>query len=246
MMAIPSVDVVVLTWNDGDLLQEAVSSVLASDGVDARVVVVDNASDEVVRLASNPRVRLLRNETNLGVARGRNQGAEVGDSPFVAFLDSDAVLLPDTLAALASPMLRDDLVGVTVPVFVDQHPTASAGRAPTLRVKAARAFGRRSDYEALDPPTGETWSVDFGIGACQLIRRATFEQVRGLDESIHFGPEDLDFCLRVKDLGQSVVQVGSARCIHPPRRRFRAPLTRRGLKHGRAVLRYYWRRSRLT
>ena len=44
-MSGPEVDVVILTWNDGPLLDAAVDSALVSQGVDVRVFVVDNGSD---------------------------------------------------------------------------------------------------------------------------------------------------------------------------------------------------------
>jgi N-acetylglucosaminyl-diphospho-decaprenol L-rhamnosyltransferase len=85
---------------------------------------------------------------------------------------------------------------------------------------------------------GEWWTVDFAIGACQLFRREAFEVVGGLDESADFGPEDVDFCLRLGRVGWSTVQVRGAGCDHPPRRAFRGLATRRGLRHSLAVLRH--------
>ncbi|MEJ5256495.1 MAG: glycosyltransferase family 2 protein [Acidimicrobiales bacterium] len=241
-----TIDVVILTWNDGPLLETAVASALTSEDVDVRVWVIDNASEPPAAVRDDPRVVLVRNPENRGVAPGRNQGAKLGGAPFLAFLDSDAQLLPETLWNLLVPMLDDTSVGVTVPVFVGQEPTASAGRAPSLWLKLQRALNRRSDYEALCPPGSGVWEVDFGIGACQLIRRVAFDQVGGLDEAIRFGPEDVDFCLRVKERGWRVLQVADARCVHPARRRFRGLLTRKGLRHGWTVARFYWRhRSRI-
>ena len=39
------VDVIVLTWNDGELLHDAVESAAGQRGVDPVVLVVDNASE---------------------------------------------------------------------------------------------------------------------------------------------------------------------------------------------------------
>lgn len=244
MPAPPVVDVVVLTWNDGELLDRAVASALASEGVDVRVVVVDNGSEPPAVVVDHPSVRLVRNEANRGVAPARNQGARVGSAPLLCFLDSDAELAPDSLARLAAA-LDDPSVGVAVPVFADQPPEASAGRAPTLRVKASRALGRRATYVGVPRrPDDPQWDVDFGIGACQLIRRSSFDAVGGLDDSIFYGPEDVDFCLRVGDAGQRIVQVAGTAVLHPPRRAFRRPLTARGLAHAVTIGRYWWRHRR--
>jgi GT2 family glycosyltransferase len=171
------------------------------------VWVIDNGSEPPARVVADPRVRLYRNPKNLGVAAGRNQGVRVGQAPFVCLLDSDASLHPNTLALLAGALDDDSELGVVGPVFDD--PSVAAG----------------------DPPVGGRRSVPFVSGACQVLRRDTYYFVGGFDEWYFFGPEDVDFCLRVREAGLRVEQVTSARCEHVPR----GP-KRRGLKgHGVGV-----------
>ncbi len=235
----PSIDVVILTWNDGALLDAAVASALSSAGVDVRVIVVDNGSDEPVASPIDPRVLVIRNDANRGVAPARNQGARLGTSPLLCFLDSDARLDPSALGLMAAHMHAQPDVALVAPVFAHQRAEASAGRRPTLARKCARALGCTTRYRRSRRAGRQTvWDVDFAIGACQLIRRDAFEKVGGLDDSIFYGPEDVDFCLRLLHAGWRVVQTSDASCVHPPRRRNRALFTRRGLAHARAVLRH--------
>ena len=240
------IDVVILTWNDGHLLDAAIQSTLASRGVDVRLVVIDNGSFPLATIPADPRVTLVRNEENCGVAPARNQGVACGNAELVCLLDSDATLGPDSLATLAEAF-EDPKVAVAVPVFSGQAPNATAGRAPTASVKLARALGRRDDYEPSEPvnPSG-IWEVDFGIGACQMFRRSAFQEVGGLDDSIFYGPEDVDFCLRTRDAGYRVVQVAGAEVTHPPRRANRKAFTRAGLQHGYQVSRHLVRRRLVT
>ena len=237
---IARVDVVILTWNDGELLERAVDSALASEDVDVRVIVVDNGSDPLAVVPCERGLTLVRNPVNIGVAPGRNQGAALATAPYVCFLDSDARLLPGTLARLVEAMEGSPEVALAAPVFNGQRPEASAGRAPSLRVKALRVLGLRDIYQPV-PHSGPSWDVDFAIGACQLVRRQQFVDVGGFDESYFYGPEDVDLCLRLREVGWRVVQVGPAGCDHPPRRRNRGLLTRRGLSHVLAVARHLWR-----
>jgi len=236
------VDVIILTWNDGAMLDAAVASALAQRDVDVRVIVFDNGSTPPATVIDDPRVRLIRSEKNLGVGSGRNAAARTGDAPFVCFLDSDARLHPDALGELIAPMVGNDRVALTAPVFTGQAPEASAGLAPTLADKLRRAMNRTDLYRAAPGQgTSDWWRVDFAIGACQVFRREAFDAVGGLDESAAFGPEDVDFCLRLSRAGWDVVQVGRARCDHPPRRAFRGLLTQRGARHAWAVVRHLWR-----
>lgn len=236
----PRVDVVVLSWNDGPMVDIAVDSALASDGVDVQVLVIDNGSQPALHAGSHDaRVRTIRNDDNRGVAGGRNQGVRATDAPIVCFLDSDARLHPSCLRTLVGGL--EGSVAVAVPVFTGQQPQESAGRIPTLLRKLLRLCNLRSDYAGVAPSNAAVWDVDFGIGACQVFRRSAFDAVGGLDESYLFGPEDVDFCLQVRKAGWRIVQIRAARCDHPARRRNRGLFTRRGIAHGAAVVRHLWR-----
>ena len=50
--------------------------------------------------------------------------------------------------------------------------------------------------------------------ACLLVRRDAFEAVGGFDEGYHYGTEDVDLCLRLRELGESVVYEGGAALWH--------------------------------
>jgi N-acetylglucosaminyl-diphospho-decaprenol L-rhamnosyltransferase len=232
------VTVVILTWNDQALMDRAVASVLDSRGVRPEIVVVDNGSQPPASVPAG--VRLIRNPTNVGVSRARNQGVAATTADFVCFLDSDAVLEPTTLRRLVDPLLADASVGVTAPVFRGQPPEASAGTAPGLGRKLARGVGLTDRYRS----TRSRWlghrEVDFAIGACQVIRRSAFVAVGGLDETYFYGPEDVDLCLRLRTKGWRVLQVEDAICEHRARRRHRRLLTPAGFRHTIAVGRYLW------
>lgn len=230
----------ILTWNDGPLLDIAIASTLASEGVAVTITVVDNGSAPPAVVPADPRITLVRNEMNRGV-RARNQGVAVGAAPIAVFVDSDVRVLPDTLARLTAAVEAAPDIALAAPVFVDQAPEASAGAAPGLGRKLARVAGLTSLYGSTRQETDTVWDVDFSITACVVFRRAAFDAVGGLDERYFYGPEDLDLCLRLKSAGWRVVQVGDARCIHPPRRRNRGLFSRRGMRHGFAVLRHLWR-----
>ena len=183
------VDVVILTWNDGELLSKAIDSALASTDVLVNVIVVDNGSEPPAVVPAG--VSLLRNEQNVGVASGRNQGISHGSAPLVLLLDSDAELLPHALAQLVDEQERTD-AGVVVPTFVDQDPTASAGVAPGLVRKAKRVLGMTASYAPHANTSEPSWPVEFGIGACQLFPRDVWSEVGGIDESFFYVPEDVD------------------------------------------------------
>ena len=237
-----SLDVIVLTWNDQADMCRAATSALDSSRVDAHVRVIDNGSEPPAEVPEG--CELVRSERNLGVGGGRNLGASASNSDLLCFLDSDAILEPDCLSRLAEAMSEG--VAVTAPVFVGQDPAVSAGTRPTVRRKLWRAVGATDRYRrrVASPDPDGCWDVDFVIGACLMVRTDVFRELGGFDDRDLFGPEDLEFCDRVRGAGWRVRQVAAARCHHEARRGHRRILSRRGLRHGLAVMRYYAGRER--
>jgi GT2 family glycosyltransferase len=235
-----ALDVVTLTWNDGDRLFKSLDSTLSSEGVAVRITVVDNGSEPPAAVPDDPRIRLIRNATNRGV-RARNQGVDPEGSEYVAFVDSDACVHADTLLRLVEALEKNPDAALAAPVFDGQSPEESAGCAPTLGRKIARLLGMTRAYESIRDPQTPAWDVDFAISATWVFRRDVFTALGGLDETYFYGPEDLDFCLRVRLAGWRIIQVAAARCDHPPRRRFRQPFSIAGARHSLAVARHLWR-----
>ncbi|OQX81755.1 MAG: hypothetical protein B6D56_01385 [Candidatus Omnitrophica bacterium 4484_70.1] len=56
--------------------------------------------------------------------------------------------------------------------------------------------------------------VDWLLGACIMVRRSVFEQLKGLDENFEMYCEDIDFCRRIYKAGWNVYYVPQAEIIH--------------------------------
>lgn len=100
-MITPRVSVFIPAWNREALVGEAVASILAQRFSDFECLVVDDGSTdrtaEVVAGFDDPRVRLERNEKNLGIPATRNRGIDLARGDYLALLDSDDLALPDRL-----------------------------------------------------------------------------------------------------------------------------------------------------
>lgn len=96
-----TVSVVVPAYNCSGTIKSSVDSVLAQS-IPTKVIVVDDcSSDNTLEVLScytgDPRVNIVRNESNLGVAASRNKGVVMAEGKYVAFIDSDDMWLPDKL-----------------------------------------------------------------------------------------------------------------------------------------------------
>lgn len=96
----PRVSVVIPTRDRPRFARRAAQSVLAQEGVEAQVVLVDDGSEtplaDTIGL-DDPRVLIVRHRSSLGVAAARNRGIVAADAPWVAFLDDDDMWAPDKL-----------------------------------------------------------------------------------------------------------------------------------------------------
>jgi glycosyltransferase involved in cell wall biosynthesis len=113
-----SVDVVVPCYNYGRFLRECVGSVLAQDGVDVRVLILDDASSdgtpEVGRaLAADHRVEYRRHAANRGHIATYNEGIDWLAGDYCLILSADDLLVPGALARAAAVMGAHPEVGFT-------------------------------------------------------------------------------------------------------------------------------------
>ena len=99
----PKVSVVLPTFERWPLLSRALSSVLEQTEADLEVLVIDDcSSDETpaqLAAVTDPRLRVLRQDPNQGVARARNRAIGEACGEWIAFLDDDDFWAPTRLSA---------------------------------------------------------------------------------------------------------------------------------------------------
>ena len=107
----PTVSVIIPTFNRAWFLAEAIDSVLVQDFEDFEIIVVDDGSTDHTFeiLKSYPQILILR-QNRQGVSAARNAGIGRSKGSFIAFLDSDDLWLPNKLS--------------TQVAFFDEHPEA--------------------------------------------------------------------------------------------------------------------------
>lgn len=97
----PLVSVIMPAYNAEQFIAEAIQSVLSQSITEWELLVIDDCSTdgtyEVAMQQKDPRICVLRNDKNSGVAKTRNTGIEQARGKYIAFLDSDDVWHPQKL-----------------------------------------------------------------------------------------------------------------------------------------------------
>jgi hypothetical protein len=116
----PTVSVLMSVYNGEPYLSHAVQSILAQTYRDFELVIVDDGSTDRTRdilasfEASDGRIRILRNERNIGLSHSLNRGLSAVRARLVARMDADDLSRPDRLerqVAFLTERPEVDLVG---------------------------------------------------------------------------------------------------------------------------------------
>jgi len=212
--------VVVVTHQSASTLHECLSRIRAARGV-AEIRVVDNGSRDgtlvvIQRSASaDVRLRFIGNPDNPGFAVGCNQGAKDSSSPWLAFVNPDLMLEPDTLAQLrelADP-LGDCILGLDLVDQAGVRDAAARRRDPDFAAmlasprSASRLGVEADDGRSLQP-------VQAISGALMMMPRRLFDRLGGFDEGYRLHAEDLDLCRRARLAGATVAVANHLRVLH--------------------------------
>ncbi|QIK38848.1 glycosyltransferase family 2 protein [Caldichromatium japonicum] len=226
----PLVSIILVNYNAADLLAESVGAALASS-VPVEVIISDNGSrdkslDQVrARYGADPRLKILENGANLGFAAANNRALPLARAEYLLLLNPDCLIATDTLACLL-PLFdawpQAGLIGCLVR-DPDGREQVACRRAIPDPGKALRHLlgldrllglpGQTLDQRHQPLPDGPV-AVEAISGAFMLIRRRVLETVGPLDEGYFLHCEDLDWFVRIRQAGWSILFASQVAVIH--------------------------------
>lgn len=225
------ISVIVVNYNAGPLLTACVRTALPQV---SEVLVVDNASSDssvegfARQVADEPRLKILRNDANLGFAAACNIGFSQAKGDFVLFLNPDCRLDEAAVLELLRALQADAAVGMVGGLLVNPNGSEQGGgrrAVPTPWRSFVRAFGlgrfaKRwpklffDFYLHKQPLPDRPIEVEAISGACMLVKREVVDDVGLWDEGYFLHCEDLDWCMRFRQKGWKILFVPSARVTH--------------------------------
>jgi len=215
---LPFVSIIVVNYNGKHFLGECFASLENSDYPQDRLetILVDNASkDGSVEYVRNafPWVRILALDKNYGFAEGNNRGVQLASGDLILLLNSDTVVESTCISKLVEAMETDASIGCCVPkIYFYDTPKVldSAGSAfDNLGFCWSLRF-KQEDSEGED----ELKEVPMGTACALLFRRSILNQTYLFDSSFFMAYEELDFNLRVRELGYKIILVPTAKIYH--------------------------------
>lgn len=197
MGACPEVSIILVSWNRCEDLRIALDSLDCQTGVSKEVIVIDNGSSDgtLEMLSSRPTPpRVIRNKENRGACIGKNQGILAAQGDCIAFMDSDACLLnPSTLRDFRASLAADASLGAIGPgIFIDRdlnHPWVSG-------------IHLTEDLYIDWTQTRSTYGECDALSTCfAMMPREAALKSGGFDPVYFYQHEDLDFFIRIREMG---------------------------------------------
>jgi O-antigen/teichoic acid export membrane protein/glycosyltransferase involved in cell wall biosynthesis len=208
------VSILIPAHNAEDCILDAIASAQKQTVRDIEIIVIDDASNDgtarLVRSRSltDPRIKLIQIETNLGPAAARNAGIAQSTGDWIALLDADDTMLPERLEQLLKAAGDEDVLVADNLVLYDRHASqmVKLGISPELL-----QAGMRLDCEGFVTRcrTNQHDAMDFGL--LKPLIRASHIRSNGItyNEHLRYG-EDFQFYLDVLLAGGSLLIIPGA------------------------------------
>ena len=243
--------IIIITYNGLGFLTRCLDSLCDFiDKPDCEVIIVDNYStDGTLDFLRNnyPQLPLILNSENRGVAAARNQGIARATGDKLLLLDNDTEATTTAINAMSRYLDKHPEVGLCSCRLVDKEgiPQDSCKPYPGLMIKARNVLGIGNKMRYVPSEEGIIEPV-YVIGACQMFTHEVVDKVGMLDEHIFYGPEDADWCLRIKQAGWRIHCLNNLTIVHDYRRSTRrSPFSKLGRMHIKALLYFYWKHKKL-
>ncbi|WP_162303807.1 glycosyltransferase family 2 protein [Paracnuella aquatica] len=222
--------IIIVSYNVQYFLEQCLHSVRrATAGLEAEVIVVDNASTDgsMEYLQPRfPRVVFLLQKENMGFARACNLGWKNSSGKNVLFLNPDTILAEDTLHVCLNFLGQHPLAGAVGVHMIDgagvflkeskrgfPHPMTSLFKLTGLASLFPQSplFARYYLGHLVENGNHE---VDVLAGAFMMIPRGVVQKVGAFDEAFFMYGEDIDLSYRIQKAGFKNYYLAETSIIH--------------------------------
>ena len=216
---IPLVSVVVLNFNGKVLLGRCLTSIFNSDCKSLEIIVVDNGSVDgsieftKKEFGNDPRLKIILNESNLGVAEGHNVGIRHSRGKYIAFLDNDTQISSKWFNELVKALESDPTIGAVQSkiMLMDKKNTfdSTGGFIDYYGISCERGncIQDIGQYENIS-------EIFHSKCSAMIIRRKVLDEIGFFDSRYFTHYDDTDLCWRVRLRGYRVLYIPTTFAYH--------------------------------
>ncbi len=221
---LPSVDLIIPTRDGLEVLKPCIDSILKlTDYPNFKIIVVDNGSENTEtheyfkHITQDQRVSVVDFPGEFNYSAINNYAVAQGDSEYIALVNNDIeVIHADWLRQMMVWASQSNVGAVGAKLLFGNDLVQHAG----VIVGMGNAAGHIHRLEAKDSAGYQhrclaTQNMMAVTAACLVTPRAVFEELSGLDEqSLKVAYNDIDYCLRIEQLGYDIIWTPEAQLYH--------------------------------
>ena len=203
----PTVSVIIPTRDKIELLRPCIESLESKTLYkNYEVIVVDNNSVEPVTQdylkKLDQKHKVLTYSAPFNYARLNNFAAEHASGEYLLLLNNDTeVIAPEWMTALLEHAQRPEVGAVGAKLLFPGGIIQHAGVIVGINGLAGHAFRFQHSSASYCGLADVIRNCSAVTGACLMMRGELFKQLGGFDEKLAVGLQDIDLCLRLRELG---------------------------------------------
>ena len=187
------VSVIVLTYNSENTIKKCLDSIFNQTYKNFELIILDDGStDNTIKMINSykdSRIKIYRNNKNLGIAKSRNVALSKCNSRLIFFTDSDCIVTANWLETGVKKIGNNDII--TGWLLYENE-------IPSFRDRAV-------------------WGKDMFYTSNLGFKKSSMDKVKGFDERFAMFTEDKDICYRILKNGGKKVYCPDMIVIHQTR-----------------------------
>ncbi len=215
------ITVITVTYNSKEYIGEAFRTLEnpCKNDILEWIVVDNDSQDGTAEFIEKefPWITVIKSGGNIGFGRGNNLGYQHSQTPYVLFLNPDAVIDMEAIQSLLVFLKKHNKVGIAAPAIIEPEGSLQPSFLfPTPMRILIHAIGLDRFFKQLCyiEPGSSPRRADWVGGAAFLVKKEMFEQLSGFDPRFFLYWEETDLCFRANQKDWEIWTVGESVARH--------------------------------
>ena len=209
----PKISIIIPNKDHKKDLKRCIKSILKSTYKNYEIIIVENNSKEknifkyYKKLEKNPNIKIEKCEMSIfNYSKLNNYGASEANGEYFVFLNNDTKIITNNwLETIISNCQREEIGAIGAKLIYKNKRIQHAGVVLNLTGTAGHVnWNEKENNPGYFGRIMIQQNVSAVTGALLGVSKKTFDQVNGFDETFPIAYNDVDFCLKIQDIGKLI------------------------------------------
>ncbi len=217
----PLVSVIIPNKDHAADLKKAIESVKNGTYRNLEFIVIENNSTEpetfayYKELEKTQDIKIVYFEGEYNYSAINNYGVKSAKGEILLLLNNDIEMInPDSIAEMVAILRREQVGAVGAQLLFDNGELQHAGVIIGFGGSAGHIFHRMRPEFSYGNRANCVTNYSAVTAACLMVKKSTYEAIEGFDEKFTISFNDVDFCLKIRSLGELIVYSPYAKFYH--------------------------------